>query len=169
MGVLSWAWWFCWCCWCGAMPRRSVRRGARIGCTPLRLTSGRAPPQIRPTSTRGASSGGRGGGWPLSGRCGTQLRRPPGLQAFSWGQRMHFATAGHSAFCFRVTIENDVPYDHATSLSLKWPTGRMHPWGFNKSRQSPITPGARHHHRQFSNPGKKSLWVFLSGNQLSVD
>ena len=43
-------------------------------------------PPIRPTDAPGAPTGQGAGGWPPSGRCGTQARRPPGLEACLWGR-----------------------------------------------------------------------------------
>lgn len=94
-----------WLAW--ELPVQALR--VECGLSEHRQTTRHAPalPPICRTCTPGESAGGRGGGWPPSGRCGTQLRHPPGAQASPWGHRMHFATAGHGAFCFRVAIHRE--------------------------------------------------------------
>ena len=56
------------------------------------------------------------------------------------GARIHFAVAGHGAFCFAVTIGNAVPYGHTASLSPKWPTARMDPWAPMLKNKGPKNP-----------------------------
>ena len=55
------------------------------------------------------------------------------------GARIHFATAGHGAFCFAVSIGKRLSYAHAASLSLKWPTARMDPWAPAETRHPAST------------------------------
>ena len=73
---------------------------------------------------------------------GAPLSRPRGRPL---GARMHFAVAGHGAFCFAVTIGNAVLYGHTTSLSPKWSTARMHPWApMLKTKGARIPTETRH-------------------------
>ena len=68
---------------------------------------------------------------------GAPPSRPRGMPL---GARMHFATAGHGAFCFAVSIGRRPLYAHAASLSPKWPTARTHPWAPRRSSEEAKNP-----------------------------
>ena len=67
-------------------------------------------PPICPTDAPGASTGQGAGGWPPSGRCGTQARCPPGPEAGLWGSQTSLDAAHPPTSRFGMTIERKPAY-----------------------------------------------------------
>ena len=65
---------------------------------------------------------------------------PPRPRGMPLGARIHFAVAGHGAFCFAVSIGKRLPYAHAASLSPKWPAARTDPWAPRRSSEEATNP-----------------------------
>ena len=67
-------------------------------------------PPICPTDAPGASTGQCAGGWPPSGRCGSQARRSPGPEAGLWGSQTSLDPAHPPTSRFGMTIERTPAY-----------------------------------------------------------